>query len=257
MSTRFIILILWAFDFLFLTGAYLHDLMGSPSYTFEQLFGLDREFSIPTAYSGLKFTLLSLLTALLAFALNRPYGRYVLLGLAALFMLMAVDELGGLHERIALLIRHFFLQEDTVTTAAKSGVALHGLIATLPMAGLLVALVMMLKPAWTPLHGGLGMFAAGLAVFLAGALVFDSLLGGLIGQKASRVVLEEGLEFVGVTIMITALITTISRNPLQITIGSKVVVSPIETGVPISTDSVNAGVSWHPDGHHPTADKRA
>lgn len=227
MRTRSLAVALWAADLVLLTAAYVHELVGAPSYTFGALFGLDREFTVPAAYSGLKFALLALVLAALSGALERFRSRCVLLGLACLFLVMAVDELGGIHERLTAVVRRHFLDEEAVGNAAEYGIALHGLVVTVPAAALLGVLYLVLRAVWKPLRVGIGRFGLGLAIFLSGSVLCDSLLGGMIAHKPTRTLLEEGSEFVGVTLMITAVLAAIAANAVRIEIGSGIHLAPL------------------------------
>jgi hypothetical protein len=186
-----------ALIFLFL-GLYL-----SGHYIDVMAIGLER--SIPNWYSTVKLLILAQLLAL--FAWRTPVatwrGYAILLAPAALFLLLSVEEVVGIHGRVERRILPRFA--DGSATAAQGG-NLWPLLFGLPLGLVLIAtgivFARIVRPAWRTVAKA----SAGAALFLAGAVGVEILFDGP-GEHTIRVLpaaAGEGGELVGISLMIWA-----------------------------------------------------
>jgi hypothetical protein len=89
------------FNALILLVAGGHLLIGAPSWTFNALFSLDYEPSIPHWYASVKLLLVACLLAALSVSIGTGlWQRGALLGTAFLFFVMSCDESAAIHERL-------------------------------------------------------------------------------------------------------------------------------------------------------------
>lgn len=200
---------------LLVAGGYA-ALPSTGSFTIGQLFGLDGEWSIPAAYSALKLALLALLALLIAVAAyalpNRQ--RFTLFIWAGLFLLMALDEAAGIHERVRNVSLLFV--EDGSGIGGLSIYAVMSILTSLP------AFLYMLVASftvWKRLTAGRTRLLAGIGLLFAGAVLFDNLSELLSLETWAIVVIEEGLEFLGVTIAIGGVLAALAARPVLLRIG--------------------------------------
>jgi hypothetical protein len=176
------------------------------------LFDVGREANVPTLYSSLALLFCATLLALIAYASKHRGQRNAIywLGLAVIFLLLAVDETAALHERLI----------EPVRTALNLSGYLY--FAWVVPAGLaLIAFLLAFAKFIIQLPGRTRfLFILAGAIYVTGAIGFE-LLGAqqfeIYGHAktvpyAILVTIEELLEMMGVVVFIHALMTYIGSN---------------------------------------------
>lgn len=216
MRLRPLLLTLVACDILLLIAGAVAAFLPDISYTHLMLFNLESEFTLPAAYSGLKLALFACLAAIVTLGLDSRWARRAGLVWAAAFLFLAFDELGGIHERVALIIRHVWLDgRRPAPGTVHVGDLAASLVWILP--GILLAILS--SRLWRELQPGRFCLAVGAGIFVTGAFLIDGAGDALLAQKAHRILLEEGCEFLGLTVMIYGLCMFLSARPVTLTIG--------------------------------------
>tara|TARA_B110000971_G_C19836255_1_gene420397 strand:- start:158 stop:811 length:654 start_codon:yes stop_codon:yes gene_type:complete len=175
------------------TGLYLyHYRVEELPWLLRQLFDLDEENNIPTWYSS--FLLLNNAFFLYIYSIQKEVVKRSYWGLlSAGFLLLAIDEVAGLHE--------------TLNTAIEMNWAILGAIAVLFVGVLFVPFLLAIRRRLTLMFmfSGLLYFSGAILVELLGEdLDSDSLL------YAFTVALEEGLELIGAWIFLNVLLGEMS-----------------------------------------------
>ena len=175
------------------TGLYLyHYRVEELPWLLRQLFDLDEENNIPTWYSS--FLLLNNAFFLYIYSIQQEVVKRSYWGLlSAGFLLLAIDEVAGLHE--------------TLNTAIEMNWAILGAIAVLFVGVLFVPFLLAIRRRLTLMFmfSGLLYFSGAILVELLGEdLDSDSLL------YAFTVALEEGLELIGAWIFLNVLLGEMS-----------------------------------------------
>lgn len=172
-------------------------------------FDVDREFNLPSFFSGLLLLYCALLLHLVARISGRadPFGRHWRL-LGWLFVFLAADEVLAIHERLSKPMQDLF---DTSGLFAFAWIIPYGL------AVIVLGIVLLPFLRSLPLKTR-GMFVAAAAVFLSGALGLEALGGRELeaaGEKtlhfAWLATAEEGLEMSGLILFSHALLQHITR----------------------------------------------
>ncbi len=183
----------------------LNRAAGKPSWHLNVLLDLDGEQSLPAWFSALQLAATgALLLIAAAQPVPRPRGLTVFLGVAGVGMLfLSADEALGLHERISLLARGIG-SLPSFRGGRGVWVFAYGLI------GLLL-LVLSLRPLrdWHRRQPqAVRWMVLGFGVLIFGAVVLE-VIGyqfirnrGLQSLYDAQMVLEEGLEMVGATLML-------------------------------------------------------
>ncbi|MFT7015874.1 MAG: hypothetical protein ACJAY7_001821 [Pseudohongiellaceae bacterium] len=171
------------------TGLYLyHYQVEELPWLLRQLFDLDEENNIPTWYSS--FLLLNNAFFLYIYSIQKEVVKRSYWGLlSAGFLLLAIDEVAGLHE--------------TLNTAIEMNWAILGAIGVLFVGVLFVPFLLAIRRrlAMMFMLSGLLYFSGAILVELLGEdLDSDSLL------YAFTVALEEGLELIGAWIFLNVLL---------------------------------------------------
>jgi hypothetical protein len=175
------------------TGLYLyHYRVEELPWLLRQLFDLDEENNIPTWYSS--FLLLNNAFFLYIYSIQQEVVKRSYWGLlSAGFLLLAIDEVAGLHE--------------TLNTAIEMNWAILGAIVVLFVGVLFVPFLLAIRRrlALMFMFSGLLYFSGAILVELLGEdLDSDSLL------YAFTVALEEGLELIGAWIFLNVLLGEMS-----------------------------------------------
>ena len=173
------------------------------------VFNVDAEVSIPTWYAQSLFLLATGLLFIIGKIVNEDKKYWY--GLAALMLFVSIDEGSSIHELFITPIRELLnISEGPLYYA---WVIVYGLV--FACISLFFVRFFMRLPRKTRI-----LFAASLALFLAGALGMEMIGGFVISQGytvdwryATAVGIEELLEMLGVTIFIYALLQyTIERQ---------------------------------------------
>lgn len=190
-----------------------------PSYTLGQLFDLRQEFTVPTAYSGLKLGFLAALFSIVSLGAKDASVTRVGIVWSLLVLFFALDELGGIHERIATIIDHRFPQSETALKDAP--VMLRGFLAESLLAVPAVILALLSRPLFVHARGVRAQFLAGGVIFAGGAFVVDNFAKAFTNSIVFGELLEECLEFAGLTVMIAAAVRLLSLDPVTLTFGGQ------------------------------------
>lgn len=182
---------------------------GRAAQEFLLLFDLGEDSSIPTYFSSL---LLLSCASLLAWTgqLKRALGEArwsVWYGLAALFVLLSLDEVAMMHERVGIILKFLYPSVNELDGILRYKWLLVGVPATAFLAILLV-------PWFFGLSRRLqGLFAASAAIFLGGAIGVEMVNAGVhdtVGTRTATYVLgtavEECMEMLGAALFLFSLL---------------------------------------------------
>ena len=203
---RSVLVTLLAIDVILIAAGGISEYLGHPSFLIESRFGLDKEAAVPAWYSSVKLLIVGLALWALSVALGTAGRPRRILQLAALmFLAMSCDEAAGLHEAVDMALREHLLSPEQMASARELHLSLGGVIVGL--IGLFVA-ALVIRAALGALRDcrtGAPAFLFGFLVLVAGAVVVD-LAHGLLplagAAHGATVAIEEGLEMVGVSLMI-------------------------------------------------------
>lgn len=200
------------FGDVFFVGVHL-SLPYLPPYV-SPLFDLDAEATIPAWYASVKLLAIGAFLAFLAYrAWDRGSTSIMLYAIGATFVAMSLDEIVGLHERVGFLVDLLVMdRSDTVLHATGLWFMVFGLPVSLVLGCLLYRTSQFLDAA----KGTSVRLTFGLAVFFAGALFIEALTNAAGNPQTYRVLvaLEEGLELVGLTVMVWSVMLCTARHPL-------------------------------------------
>ena len=200
----------------FVTSRYLHTDVEVERY-WRLMFDMNAEGTVPSWFSSALWMLSAGLAAVAA-AGDRQAGRAVWhwLGLAAVFVLLSLDEAASLHENIGALLDLVVHMEGVL---AWSWVLFGGGL-FIAVAAVFGRFILTLPPAIT------ATFAVAALVFLAGALGVEMYGASVIEGQAqfpswlnwTRVIaLEELLEMLGVIINVAALLQVLrGQSPIRL-----------------------------------------
>lgn len=188
----------------FLIAAYLATHL--PGYSLDIL-SVALERSVPNWYSSAKLLILAQLLGYLAWVTPVPTwrARLVLLAPVAFFLLLSLEEVAALHERLEIRAETLVGGSDGYWPVL-AGLALA---AAMTVAGVAYARLV------CPPLAALGKAAAGAVAFVGGAAATDFVNNML--QDGKGLVLgsafEEGLELVGVTLLVWAVLEVVAARP--------------------------------------------
>jgi hypothetical protein len=181
-----------------------------------QLFDLNQENNVPTWYASATLLLCSLLLAYVALTKQRATGGYAAhwLALSGIFLFLSLDEVASVHELSGrlLYLRYRFTGYHEMT---------GGWYAWVIPGSIMVCVVLMAYyrfllhlPARTRM-----LFLLAGALYAGGAIGLDlpegyyhSLYGNRTLVFSSMVLLEEGLEMVGVVVFLYALLSYVEQQ---------------------------------------------
>ena len=173
-----------------------------------RLLNLDEEQNFPTYFSSMQLLCVGALLGLFAWR-NFDRGRsktWLLWGLPLLFLMMSVDEYIGLHEYVGTKV-DWVLPGGSRDTSAFHRTGIWMFVIGAPFVAATGCYVYALREYFAAAPGVLLKASVGFGIFMAGALGLETIsnfvpacsLGGMI-----RVLLEEGCEMVGVTVILWA-----------------------------------------------------
>lgn len=179
-----------------------------------RLTDLDAELNIPTWYSATKLTLVAL--AFAGIALLRDSGerwtRAILLAPAFLFAFLSLDEAAGIHETLGRRI-------DLVVGVAREDTVLHRtsfwmFVLGPPLILAMAVIGMFYRRLLQPPAEIVGLAVVGVCVFLAGALAVEIAWNFVDAHhwQVAQVALEEGMEMIGVTMILAAALFLLASN---------------------------------------------
>ena len=175
------------------------------SATVPLVFDLDAEGTVPVWWSSLQLLATGAVFGLLVLRNRRkPSVSVPLTGLAALLVLMSLDETASLHETIGAYVDRIVVERgNTVFSITGVWFAVLGV----PLIVLLTLLFARLSVFFASVPGTLRGFAVGFIVFLGGALGVEAISNFVAGEGMLRVwttAWEEGFEMIGVGILLCA-----------------------------------------------------
>lgn len=185
-------------------GMYLLDnALGHPVVVLESFWDLDRESNLSTWYSSAKFLILALLLGWCALVRWEPdRWRAGVVGAGALLAaLLSVDETAIIHERFGAVLLPYGQREETVF---REGGGWIMVLAPLLLVAALALWRFGLRDYARRAPGTAWRFALGFGLLLLGAAGVEMLRFFSVGSwwHPIQVVVEEGMEFVGVTLMV-------------------------------------------------------
>lgn len=176
-------------------------------------FDMDDESSVPTWFSQCLFLLIAA-TALLAVKLEKQRIKRVLWGvISTLGLVLAIDEVAGIHEQILQTI-HVLLFQDSATTILE-----NAWLVVLPFVLIAMALLGRQMIRHFPMRL-IVVAGTGISVFLLGAVGVDIFTQGLdmsslsleFMQQGLFVGTEEGLELCGTIIILYSIVEYIELH---------------------------------------------
>lgn len=191
-----------------------------PTYALPELFGLSIENSLPTAYAGLKLSMIALCLGVFALGEEAERGRRGLLLLALLFLFLGIDEVASVHERAQEFVRGKLFEPASIDTRSEGKLHLEGLL----LGGGLVALLACLLPflrgslRWRSLETP---FLAGFALLVLGGVVID-IVPNVLWPNPVWSLSEEMAEFGGATIMLLTALRGFAVHPLVISLDASI-----------------------------------
>lgn len=179
-------------------------LLGQPFSKPTALLDLNGENSLPAWYSSMQFFFIFLLAAIFVHNRFRLHGRRLsLIGLPALFLLMSIDESVMIHEYLGRY-SDVLLAEGTRAGTMFQETGIWTLVVGLPFLLIFLLWVRSVRKQIS-MPSAVSKLVTGMGIMLAGALGCE-LLSNFIGKSLQVVelVLEEGLEMMGATVMMWA-----------------------------------------------------
>lgn len=174
------------------------------------------EANLPTWYSSMQLALLGSLVALLAYARGRPHaaGSWTMLGIAGMPFYLSVDEFVQLHERLGRLI-----PSDVLTVT--------GLWMVIAVPAFVATLVLLYVPSarfWSGPRDARTRVVLGVVIYLAAAAGIEVARNfvatdGLVGR--AQLIVEEGGELVGVTVMIWGIIGLLKASNVRLVVPNR------------------------------------
>lgn len=180
-------------------------------YGLVPLFVFDGERNIPTLYSSVALLCSSALLSIIAMAHKSRGSAYLAwLGLAMVFLFLAIDETAGIHEKLARPVSKSLTGSETMFHA---WVIPYG--AAVSFLAVVYVKFMLALP-----RDIMFLFIASGAIFIAGAIGFE-----LLGVDSNDLMYaifstcEEFFEMLGIVVFIYTLLTYIPREFATFTIG--------------------------------------
>lgn len=178
-----------------------------------ELFDLDLEVSIPTWYAQVQLLIGAMIGVVVAFH-HRAAGR---LGqarqwslVAAIVLLLSLDEGGGIHEQLINIIK---------SGSESAGVLVNPWIIYAAVVVLLAGLILLNFFIALPKRTKI-LLVASASVFLCGAFVLDMVGGGYVSNtnyhKLLFIPLEEGLELLGAALAVYAFADYAKRHSIDL-----------------------------------------
>lgn len=171
-------------------------------YELSNRFDLDDEISVPTWFSQVLFLMIGAGAWLAAYLQTNKTARGLWSIIAAIGLLISLDEVASLHEFFLQSLHVLFYQDSSPTSSANAWLLITPFV--LLAAAWLARQLMRYLPRRIVL-----LFVAGGAVFLVGAVAFDALTSvvprnSFINQGV-LVAIEETLELLGAIIVLYAI----------------------------------------------------
>lgn len=179
--------------------------LGRPYQLVTRLVNLDGESNLASWYSSTQLFCVFILSAFFSYHKMKENGKLSSIILLPLtFLLMSIDESAQIHEELGILSDVIIPSGSRVGTSFhKTGVWMF--VIGLPFFALFLLLLNSIKRQFSGNLQSLKKLIIGMVVLLTGALGFE-LISNFIDTKFYQieVLIEEGLEMTGVTIMLWA-----------------------------------------------------
>lgn len=192
----------------------LHLLLPWLPEALRPLLDLDTEASVPAWYSSLKMICIGSMLLFLAYrAANGTLAPILLGSLGLLFLALSLDEIVGLHERAGFVVDLVvFDRRDTALSATGFWFVVLGV----PVVAILALQLHRSSRILDMVRGTSGGFFLGAGVFFLGALVFEGLTNIAIEPATyhALVAAEEGIELLGLSIILAVMARCIRDHPL-------------------------------------------
>ena len=205
-------------DLLVLLAYAAHAALGHPIGVLESFFDLDREQNLPTWWSSAKLLATGLiLGAAFLLRLDADGTRAWLLAAAALIALgLSLDETALLHERLGAVALPHDRREGTLFA---QGGAWMMLLVPAAIVGPAILWRLGLRDYFRAAPRAALRMGLGLSLFVAGAAGVELLRGASVGAwwHPFQVLLEEGLEFLGATLLLWGVLDLVRSLGIRVT----------------------------------------
>ncbi len=175
---------------------------GHPIWIVTQLLDLNVEASLSSWYSSIQYFAAFTFSAIFSFFMIKHHGKsLLLLLLPALFLLMSIDETAMIHEWVGAK-SDALLPSGTRAYTTFDHTGIWVFVVGIPFLAFLVPFFYFIKKQLADHRSELLKLMAGMLIMLSGALLLE-LSGNFINVNFYfiEVVLEEGFEMVGATVM--------------------------------------------------------
>ena len=193
-----------------LVAAYLvtKHLMPVPSWTVRNWFDLDAEANIPTWFSSMQMFLISGFMVLrcmqLSDAEQRELRRFYIL-MACVFAFFSIDEVAMIHEGVNSISKKLAVQLPLLAGHGWTWIFVYSAVLLLPLVGLRKGLRTFIGE-----RNGRPALLLGASLLVLGGVVIDSAAHYLEGAPwvlTLQVTLEEGLELIGQSLILYAVMS--------------------------------------------------
>lgn len=205
---------LLALDIIFCLAYVLTHLIAPDQIIGTKYWDLDDEGGIATWYSTFKLLGIGIISALfVARKMAQGRGSAVLLGLPAIFLAMGIDEIARLHERIGKY-SDIWLPAGSRANTPFQETGIWIFLVGIPFILFFLWWVYQLRKKLVGYGFEIKMMVTGVFLLLSGALGVELISNFLHGSAAQAVgiLLEEGLEMLGATVIFWAVLKMLKKK---------------------------------------------
>ena len=217
-----VIKLFFLMDILLCTAYLINHLLGLPYGAIATLLDLNGEHGLVMWYSSMQLFCVFLLTCLFCCTkCKRDKQLWSLMILPSLFLFMSIDEAIQIHEWLGQQTDHIFMGHNREETSFKR-TGIWVFVIGVPFIILFKAYVSSIKQHFQAHQQAFKKLLLGMAIMLGGAVGVETLVNFISYEYIFlEVVLEEGMEMIGATIMLWAAyemaLDTIAANPSILT----------------------------------------
>jgi hypothetical protein len=179
-----------------------------------RFFDLDEEANFPAWYASSKFLLCAFMAGILLIRTNyKDRLFFPLSAFVCVMVLLSMDEAAMVHERFAAVLEGVLLVDRTKTALPATG--LWVVMIGFPAAYIFYLCLKALRRSRHALSKVVPKMAIGFAVLLSGAIgaeVLTNFSGNISGTFSAQVLLEEFLELIGASILLSACIDMTAQS---------------------------------------------